>query len=313
MKVYQGTDSIDADMRGAVLAVGNFDGVHLGHQRIMRTAHAIAQVSSAAVVVMTFEPHPLAILRRELAPLRLTPWVEKIRHLELAGVDAVVRLEAEPQVLSLSAEDFVREILVKRIHPSYIVEGPNFGFGRDRSGNCDTLAAMSAKGGFQVRVVEPYRIVLSNGEHAEVSSTLVRRCVEAGHVEDAAAGLGRPYSLIGSVVHGAGAGTHLGFPTINLDIGGQLLPAEGVYAGTAEVVGRRKAAAISIGHRPTLGGGDTVVEAFVLDDAGDWYDTQARLDTWTRLRDQVKFDSRQALTEQIARDVEAVRSIVSTE
>ena len=126
LKVYEGIDSIDDAMRGAVLSVGNFDGVHLGHQRILRTAHALAQVSSAAVMVMTFEPHPFAALHPDRSPPRLTPWPEKLRQLERAGAHVVVRLKAEAAILSLSPEEFVREILIKRIHPSYIVEGPDF-------------------------------------------------------------------------------------------------------------------------------------------------------------------------------------------
>ena len=313
MKVYQDTDSIDDAMRGAVVSVGNFDGVHLGHQRILRTAHALARVSSAAVVVMTFDPHPLTILRPGRAPDMLTPWDEKIHQIERAGADAVVRLAAEPSILSLSAEEFVREILIKRIHPSYIVEGPNFGFGRGRTGDVRLLARMSAKGGFQLHVVEPYRLSLGGGRQTVISSTVVRERLKAGRVRDAAACLGRPYSLVGTVVRGAGDGKKLGFPTINLDVGGQLIPAEGVYAGVAEVAGRRRPAAISIGHRPTLGGTPLVTEAFLLDDSGDWYDARARLVLVERLRDQVKFDSREALTEQIAQDVEAVRAIGSIE
>src|ERR1043166_9145437 len=158
MKVFSDVSSIDESLRGAVLTVGNFDGVHLGHQRILRTAHALAKVSSAAVLAMTFEPHPIALLRPDKAPARLTPWEEKIHQLERCGADAVVRLKTDWPLLSLTAEDFVREILIKRIHPSYIVEGPNFGFGRDRKGTVDTLRAMAAKGGFQVHVVDPYRL-----------------------------------------------------------------------------------------------------------------------------------------------------------
>jgi riboflavin kinase/FMN adenylyltransferase len=304
---------IDDALRGAVLTVGNFDGVHLGHQRILRTARALAHVSSAAVVAMTFEPLPVAILRPDAAPQRLTRWEEKLAQLERAGADAVVRLEADWPLLSLAAEDFVREILVKRIHPSYIVEGPNFGFGRGRAGNVDTLRALASRGGFQVRVVEPYRLELPGDGMVAVSSTLVRRLLAAGRVEDAARCLGRPHALVGQVVHGAGQGRKLGYPTINLDAAGQMIPAEGVYGGWAEVAGLRRPAAISIGTRPTLGGGELVVEAYVLDEAGDWYATAARLELAARLRGQVRFGSREALTEQIGRDIEQVRALAAAE
>lgn len=312
MKVFRGVASIDDSLRGGVLTVGNFDGVHLGHQRILRTAHALAKVSSAAVIAMTFEPHPINLLRPERVVPRLTPWQEKLHQLERAGADAVVRLDTDWPLLSLSAEDFVREILIKRIHPSYIVEGPNFGFGRGRKGNVDTLLAMSQRGGFQVRVVEPYRTHICD-EQVTVSSTLTRQYLAAGQVDRAAACLGRTYRLVGTVIHGAGDGRTLGYPTINLDVGEQLVPGEGVYAGFAEVAGLRRAAAISIGRRPTLGGDGLVVEAFVLDDAGDWYAECAILELTHRLRDQVKFADREALTEQITRDVERVREITTQE
>lgn len=307
MRIYRGIASIDDHLRGAVLTVGNFDGVHLGHQRILRTAHALAKVSSAAVVAMTFEPHPISILRPHRAPPRLTPWDEKIYQLERAGAEAVIRLDTDWPLLSLSAEDFVREVLVKRIHPSYIVEGPNFAFGRGRAGDVGTLEAMSPKGGFQVRIVEPYRLHLSDGRQITVSSTQVRELLAAGNVIDAAQCLGRPFALVGTVIHGAGEGRKLGFPTINLDIGGQLVPAEGVYAGFAEVAGLRAPAAISIGTRPTLGGARLVIEAFVLDETGDWYAETARLELVRRLRDQHKFENSEALSAQIAEDVRQVR------
>lgn len=313
MKVYEGIEHLDDALRGAVLTVGNFDGVHLGHQRIMRTAHALATVSSASVLVMTFEPHPLAVLRPQNAPPLLTPWEEKLRQFERVGVQAVVRLKVDAALLSLAAEEFVREVLIRRIHPSYLVEGPDFGFGRDRGGNVDLLRKMSAKGGFQVHVVEPYRLTLSDGEHAVASSTVVRKCLREGRIADASACLGRPYTLVGRVIHGEGLGRRLGFPTINLDVGGQLVPAEGVYAGRAELAGRRRLAAISIGRRPTLSGATLAVEAFILDDAGDWYGESARVDVVRRLREQIRYERLDDLVEQMARDVEEVRRVLTTE
>ena len=307
MKVYSGISDLDDGLRGAVLTVGNFDGVHLGHQRILRTARALATVSRAKVVAMTFEPHPLAILTPDRAPARLTPWEEKARLLESAGADAIIRLESDKSLLGMPAEDFVREILVSRIHPSYIVEGPNFGFGRGRKGNVELLRALSPKGGFQVRLVDSYRLHVEAGDHVIVSSTVVRELLQSGGVEDAAQCLGRPFGLVGEIVSGDAAGRHLGFPTINLRVGDQIMPAEGVYAGTAEIAGWRARAAISIGRRPTLSGQSLVIEAFVLDRSGDWYGEAARLELVSRVRDQVRFDSREALADQIARDVEAVR------
>ena len=308
VRIFDGVESIDPVLRGAVLSVGNFDGVHLGHQRILRTARALAHVSSAAVIAMTFEPHPVELLRPAQAPKRLTLWEEKARHLTDVGADAIVRLKTDWSLLSMSAEDFVRDILVKRIHPSYIVEGPNFGFGRGRTGNADTLRQLSPKGGFQVHVVEPFQVHYPGDVEAMVvSSTTVRQLLAAGDVARAAACLGRPYTLIGGVVRGAGEGKNLGYPTINLEVGGQLVPGEGVYAGWAEVRGDRHIAAISIGTRPTLGGSSLAIEAFLLGGSGDYYGEVARVDVIAFLREQRRFESPEALSEQIRRDVEGVR------
>ncbi|MBX3396016.1 MAG: bifunctional riboflavin kinase/FAD synthetase [Phycisphaerae bacterium] len=309
--IFHGVASIDPVFRGAVLAVGNFDGVHLGHQRILRTARALAHVSSAAVIAMTFEPHPVELLRPEQAPRRLSPWHEKARQLAAAGADAVVRLETDWPLLSLEAEEFVREILIKQIHPSYIVEGPDFGFGRGRKGNVETLRQLSPRGGFQVHVVEPFQIHIDGDDTpCLVSSTLIRKLLCAGDIPRATACLGRPYTLIGTIIRGAGEGKSLGFPTINIDFGEQLVPREGVYAGTAEIDGHGKPAAISIGYRPTLGGGGTLaVEAFILDDARDTYGRTARLDLTAFIREQRRFESREALSAQIARDVAEVRRL----
>lgn len=312
VRVFHGVSGIDPVFRGAVLSVGNFDGVHLGHQRILRTARALAHVSSSAVMAMTFEPHPLVLLKPEAAPPRLTPWDEKVRQLAVAGADVVVRLETDRTLLSLPAEDFVRDILVKQIHPSYIVEGPDFGFGRGRKGNVQLLREMSAKGGYQVHVVEPYRLAPTGSDEAIVSSTAIRAALKSGDIPHATACLGRPYALVGKVIHGAGAGKKLGYPTINLDVGSQMIPAEGVYAGVVELPedGRRGLAAISIGTRPTLGGTVLAVEGFVLDAEGDWYGETARLELHAYLRAQQKFENVEALTTQIGEDVKATRRLV---
>lgn len=312
VRTFDSVAEIDATYRGAVLTVGNFDGVHLGHQRILRTARALAHVSSSSVIAMTFEPHPLTLLRPEQAPARLTPWKEKTRLLARAGADAVVKLHTDWPLLSLSAEDFVREILVKRIHPSYVVEGPNFGFGRGRQGNVDTLKTLAERGGFQVKVVEPYRLTTGD-ETVTVSSTLIRNHLRDGNVAGATELLGRPYALIGRVVHGEAEGRKLGYPTINLELGDQLVPAEGVYAGVSEIDGHRRVAAISVGHRPTLGGNSLVVEAFLLDESHDLYRKEARLEFDAFIRGQQRFESREALTNQIQEDIARVRAAITPE
>lgn len=312
VKTFDSVAEVDASYRGAVLTVGNFDGVHLGHQRILRTSRALAKVSSSFVIAMTFEPHPLTLLRPEVAPDRLSPWEEKVHLLGKAGADAVVRLQTDWPLLSIPAEDFVREILVKRIHPSYIVEGPNFGFGRDRTGSVETLEAMSERGGYRVHIVEPYRMAMGD-DSVVISSTRVREWLAAGDVESAAAGLGRAYTLVGRVMHGEAEGRKLGYPTINLETHEQLIPGEGVYAGVSDIGGHRRVAAISVGHRPTLGGSGIVVEAFLLGESGDLYHKVVRLEFHAFIRKQRRFDSRDALTAQIASDIKQVQSAITPE
>ena len=224
----------------------------------------------------------------------------------------MVRLHTDWPLLSLSAEDFVREILVKRIHPSYIVEGPDFGFGRGRQGNVEMLESLSARGGFRVHVVEPYQLV-HEGQSITVSSTLTRERLRAGNVAGARQLLGRSYALFGRIVHGEAEGRKLGFPTINLELGDQLVPGEGVYAGVSEIEGRRHRAAISVGHRPTLGGAQLVVEAFLLDEAHDLYLKEARIEFDAFIRRQQRFDSREALSRQIEADVAQVREAITPE
>ena len=289
-------------------APGQFDASRKP-QVASRTSHDSGLKSPVSpLVVVTFEPHPVEVLRPHVAPGRLTPWAEKARQLAAAGADAVVRLRADAALLAIEAEAFVETLLVRYLRPSWIVEGPDFGFGRGRRGNVDLLRSLGGRFGFEVRTVGPATATLADGNHVPVSSTRIREALVRGDVENAATMLGRPYALVGTVRHGAGQGRMLGYPTINLDAGGQLVPGEGVYAGRTEIDGHSYLAAISIGRRPTMGGDDALaVEAFVLDAEGDWYGRPARVMPVRRLRDQRRFESPAALAEQIGRDVEEVR------
>lgn len=295
-------------LRGCVVSVGNFDGVHLGHRAIIDAMKSLA--GRTRVVAVTFEPHPTEVLRPEFAPKRLTPWSEKLRQLASAGVDVVVRLKAEPALFALEPEAFVAEVLVKYLRPTRIVEGGDFGFGRARRGNVELLKTLAKQHGYDLQIVPPVNILLRECGPTRVSSTRIREFVSQGAIDAAAALLGRPYALVGEVVRGAGAGRSLGYPTINLDVGNQVVPAEGVYAGYGEIDGQRYQAAISVGTRSTLRGANLAIEAFFLDASGDWYGNDARLELHARLRGQETFASVDALVEQIGRDVAAVRRLM---
>jgi len=309
-RCLQGLETLPESIRGCVLTIGNFDGVHLGHQKIVATARLLADKTKTPVVVVTFDPPPELALRPQSAPQRITPAAEKCRLLLEAGCDFVLTLTADLKFLATTPADFIEQIVVKRLAPSHIVEGRNFFFGHRRSGNVDTLRSASAAGGFEMHVVEPVMIDLPTGRQ-RVSSSLVRSLVLDGRIDQARRCLGRDFALFGEVVPGAGRGKELlGFPTINLDTGRQVVPADGIYAGRAELADLVYAAAISIGVNPTLGGTQRRVEAFLIDADGDFLGLEAKLDFVELIGQQQKFPNIRALRRQIAKDVARVREII---
>lgn len=308
-RCINGLDSLPAAARGCVLTIGNFDGVHVGHQRIMEISRSLADGGS--VVAMTFDPAPDLVLRPADAPLRVVPQAVKRRLLLDAGCDFVVTVPASIEMLSMTPDDFAQRIIIDAFAPRHVVEGPNFFFGRKRSGSIDTLAEIGRHAGFEVHVAEPVHLELCDGRHL-VSSTLIRHLVTEGRLADAELCLGRAFTLYGRVVRGRGIGRVLEYPTANLRLGDQVIPADGVYAGLAEVRGETCAAAISIGTAPTFRSeaqGIRTVEAFLLKPPGDLYDADMTLAFARRLREQRRYDSPEALKAQMALDVEQVRQI----
>jgi len=304
-----GLDAVDAAARHGVLTIGNFDGVHLGHQRILSAARRRAAAEGAAAVVLTFEPPPDLVIRPADPPQRITPMAQKIELLRRAGADCVVVAKADMVLLSLEPRAFIDEIIADRFAPRCVVEGPNFFFGRERTGNVELLRAAGQAAGFAVEVVEPVVIDTSDGPQC-ISSTLIRRSVLAGNVELVNRCLGREFTLCGEVIAGQGKGRLLEYPTANIDPAEQVVPADGVYAGWAEVGGGRFLAAVSIGHKPTFGPvRKRAIEAFLLEVRTDFYDRFMALHFVRRLRPQERFESAEALKDQVARDVESVREI----
>lgn len=307
------------------LTIGNFDGVHRGHQRIIGSVHRFAERIGGAAVVLTFEPHPLSVLRPDQAPARLTPLDEKLGLLAAAGADVTVVARADRALLALTAEEFVERV-VRQLGPKHIIEGLTFGFGRGRTGNTDTLRRLGPRYGFEVCVVEPVEMQVEGGEQAPVSSSMIRGLIARGLVEQAAAALGRPYAVFGPVEHGRHRGATLGFPTVNLAVSDQLIPADGVYAGwvreadpllTPVAEPRGWTAAVSIGTAPTFPGvhgqQERKVEAYLLDVQVDLYGCELRLEFAAWIREQRRFESPKALSAQISRDVDAVRRCTNNE
>jgi riboflavin kinase / FMN adenylyltransferase len=321
MLVLRGLEA--ARFSGVALTIGNFDGVHLGHQALLAAGRRRADAAGAQLVAMTFDPHPAALLSPDRVPPTLTPLPEKLRCLAAASVDVAVVISTTPEFLSLSAADFEHRVIVERFRPTAVIEGDTFNYGQHRKGDIGTLREAGRREGFEVEVVGPVRVDLGGHPSTVISSSIVRHLLSSGNVDRAALALGRPYALFGDVIHGAGRGHELGFPTANLAAGSQLIPAEGVYAGRAFVLPAEEAhreiaplptpsaalpAAISIGRKPTFGD-EFAIEAFLLDYSGDLYNRALRLDFLDWLRPQEKFSSAQTLCEAMDRDVARTREV----
>jgi riboflavin kinase/FMN adenylyltransferase len=315
MKIIEKTSDLDKLPTGCVLTIGNFDGVHLGHQHILSAARKAARKKQAQLLAMTFDPHPVAVLHPEKSPGVLTTMPLKGQYLSQLGVDCLIVLKSTPELLGLSAEHFLRRFLLEHIQPGVVIEGRDFNFGYRRSGNIDILQQLGAEKGFEVCIIEAKNVKLSTGQTVRVSSTVIRNLLEAGAVTDAARALGRPYRLIGRVVPGHGKGKQLGFPTANLQPTSQIIPAESVYAGYVEIgetsehvceAHGKIPAALSIGRAPTLSSDrPQMVEAHLLIEnvpelTGKWL----ALDFIRHLRSQIKFKTKKELTEQIQKDCE---------
>ena len=307
-RCIRGLDNLPDAARGCVLTVGNFDGVHLGHRRILDDARRLADAEGIPAVAMTFDPPPDLVLRPDDQPRRITPAAQRADLLLAAGADYVVTARTDARLLGLSPEAFIAEIIMSRFAPLRMVEGANFFYGKRRAGNIQTLRRAGRAHNFAVHVADPVAVDLGEGP-APVSSTLIRGLLLEGRVKDAARCLGRDFALHGRVTGGQRRGRVLAYPTANIDAGGQVVPGDGIYAGRATVGGAGYPAAISVGDRPTFGAGERAVEAFLLDAEGDLYDESLALSFAERLRDQRKFADGEALRAQIARDVRRVREI----
>jgi riboflavin kinase/FMN adenylyltransferase len=304
MQILQGLSGLRQIPSGSVLSVGNFDGLHRGHDRLLRMANAMKQNGSAtSIAIVTFEPHPLTVLRPELAPPRLTPPLLKQSLLTNAGVDDLVILAPTSEVLNLTAEEFWR-IVRDEVRPAHMIEGHSFTFGRGRGGNIDKLKQWAADSPVKLDIIDPVSVPLLDLQIVEVSSSLIRWLLANGRARDAAICLGRPYVLEGSVIKGHQRGRALGVPTANLQVAEQLIPADAVYAGRAKVGDTIYPAAVSIGTMPTFGDNARQVEAHLIGFNGDLYNQVLRVELIDWLRDQRRYASLDALKDQLTQDIE---------
>jgi riboflavin kinase / FMN adenylyltransferase len=297
------------NVTGAAVTVGTFDGVHIGHADLLNRLVAQARAANLASVVVTFTPHPTEVLRPGTAPLLLTPGYEKCEALATVGVDYCAVLPFNSALASLTATEFVRDVLQPRFLMRALTIGHDHGFGRDRAGGRDLLMSLGASDGFSVLPVEPVRLP----DGGVVSSSTIRRAVVAGDLAAASAALGRRYSLHGVVQRGDQRGRQIGFPTINLGapVSRKLLPPDGVYAAIAQTPSGAVGAMLNLGARPTVGDPKRTVEAHLLDFSGDLYGVHVRLDLVSRLRGVTAFDGLPSLVRQLEFDREASRTALT--
>ena len=280
-----------------VAALGNFDGLHRGHLKLIERVRRQAGERGGTPVAVTFDPHPSRVLRPDKAPPLLMTFEQRIEGLERAGMHGVAVVRFTPELSRWDPELFVETVLVDWLRVSEVWVGANFLFGRDRLGTFTRLRALGEAGGFRVEKIDPVRY-----KDFVVSSTRVRHLIAEGGVDEAAALLGHHYFLDGVVVRGDGRGRELGFPTANLETANELLPAFGIYATVAIVDGIHHPAVTSVGVRPTIGDGKLTVETYLLEGTHDLYGKRLRVAFVQWLRDERRFDDLPALTAQIAED-----------
>ncbi len=314
MEIVSDLSSMAPPRAGSVVTIGSYDGVHRGHRAVLGELRRRADSTGAVATVVTFDRHPATVVRPEAAPKLLTDLDQKLELLDATGsVDLVVVIRFDRERSQEEPEDFVREVLVEGLAARAVIVGEDFRFGRGRRGDVGLLRAAGARGGFDV---VGFGLVEGPGGVGPVSSTTIRRLLADGDVEGAAELLGRLHEVRGLVGGGEHRGRDLGFPTANVDVPADvLLPSPGIYAGWYLRPGDGSAhqAAISLGVRPTFHGpgSPVVLEAYLLDFAGDLYGEEGRIRFARRLRDELRFESAEALADQVAADVVATREALA--
>jgi riboflavin kinase/FMN adenylyltransferase len=311
MRLFRHHTEVPVEARGAVVALGNFDGVHRGHQAVIGEAARIARDLGTTLAVLTFEPHPREFFAPGRPSFRLTPFRIRVRHLEAIGVDHLFVLHFDAELAQKSAEAFVVEVLGEGLEAAHVVVGYDFVFGAKRRGNAALLGDLGVSYGFGVTSVAP-----ASTEAGEIfSSTKVREHLQGGRPLSAAMLLGRPWEIEGRVEHGDALGRELGYATANVALGEYLLPAQGIYAVKAGIDEGRgtiwRDGVASLGTRPTVGGTKLQFEAHLFDFAEDLYGRHLRVAVIDYLRPEKKFDGLPALTAQIAEDCRQARQALS--
>ncbi len=308
MRIVHGYKDVPPEARGAVLAIGNFDGVHRGHQALLRSAAAIGQELGAPSAALVFEPHPREFFHPEEPHFHLTPLPQKLKLFERAGLDIAAVLPFDAALAALSADDFVKRVLVDGLGARHVIIGHDFFFGRKRGGTPETMRDAAAKYGFGLTIIPP---VAEDGE--VFSSSSIRLRLAQGDVKGAARLLGRTWCIEGKVVGGAKRGTGLGYPTANIPLPRGTALGHGIYAVRVNFDGQSHEGAAYLGTRPTYDDGMPVLEVFLFDFDGDLYGHVIEVEFVDFIRPDRKFDSSEALIEQMQKDVARARDILASD
>ena len=308
MKVYQSIDSYAVSERKTVITIGTFDGVHIGHQKIIEQLNMLKSGKDEVSMILTFFPHPRRVLDQSNDIKMLTTLDEKIDLLSDFGLDELIVEPFTQEFSRLSALEFVRDLLVHKLHLRKLVIGYDHHFGRNREGNFEQLTEYGQLYGFEVVEIPAQEI-----SEVSVSSTKIRKAIEKGDMDTANSYLGYPYRLTGEIVKGQDLGRKLKFPTVNLKVAEdyKLIPMKGVYAVRTVISDKVVFGMMNIGFRPTVGGSGRTIEVHLLDFEGDLYGASLQVDVLARLRDEIKFESVEGLSEQLRKDEAVTRSVLS--
>ncbi len=308
-RIFHDLEELQSPLQNPVLTIGNFDGVHRGHLALFERVKIRARAIEGVSAVITFQPHPLKIMKPEKAPLLITPTQQKLALIAQSGIHFIFCLRFDDAFAAISAEKFVQEILVQKIGVKELVVGYDYTFGHNRTGNIDLLRRMGKDLGFKVHVVQPVLM----GKRV-VSSTSIRELVRAGELAEAKKLLGRDYQICGTVVKGKNRGGRLlGFPTANLELVDELTPKEGVYAVTVLINDHLYKGVTNIGHNPTFGQGPLSIETHILDFSGDLLGQTIRVNFIHRLRAEKTYKSIEELARQINLDIKDAKDLFEKE
>ena len=309
MKLIENLEDIHAPFPNSVITIGNFDGVHIGHQALFHEVIEKADFINGTSLAMTFEPHPIRVLKENQHPPLITLFNQKVELIAKSGIDVLICVPFTREFAMITAKEFMLDILLGLIGTRIIVVGKDYTFGKNREGNLNLLKSYAESFDFEVDVVD--WIPVSSNVSSRISSTRIRKMIIDGAVNEAHKLLGRYYQIRGTVIAGRDRGGKLlGFPTANIKLHDELCPKPGIYAVTVECLGKKLKGVANIGHSPTFDDNELTVEAHILDFNGDLYGHEIRVNFIERIRDEIKFSSISELSQQIGKDVLKARQIL---